>query len=244
MIALFACAAHGAIPWSTDYKASVAKARQEARPVIIDFTAEWCGWCKRLDEEVYADNSVATALADYICLKIDVDKQPAIALAYNVQSMPRTIIINTHGEVVGDLNGYMPLGSFLEFLEGVKDDLNRQTGGTRAPEVLDATAPAVSSPKPAAELPADGLIEMLGSPDPAARDEAARAIAEKPDRARILVAALASDYLGTRIAAVEQLKNTGAPKIAFDPWARRTDREAALAAWKEWAANQSGEGSP
>lgn len=235
-VALFAYPAFAVIPWSSNYAESVAKAQQESRPIIIDFTAEWCGWCKRLDEEVYADNSVETALANFVCLKIDVDKQPNVALAYNVQSMPRTIIINTHNEMVGDLNGFAPLGPFLEFLEGVKGDLARETGGTKAPEVTNTAAPTpeVAPVKPTMDSTSAELVEMLGNPDPEVRNEAARVIAEKPDRAQIFVAALASDYLGARIAALEHLKKTGAPDMQFDPWAKKAERDAALAPWREW----------
>lgn len=231
-------AAHAAdsIAWSTDYKAGLARASAEQKPVLIDFTAEWCGWCKRLDEEVYADASVVTALAGFVCLKIDVDKQPNIALAYNVQSMPRTIVLNIHNEVVGDLVGYAPLGNFLEFLEGIDDRIREKTGGMAAPVVSEQAAQPQADAAVTADTPTDTLVEMLGSPDPEIRARAAEAIAAKPDKIALLVAALGSEYLGARIAALETLRKSGAPTLPFDPWADKAGREAALAAWRDWSA--------
>ncbi|MCC6155022.1 MAG: thioredoxin family protein [Candidatus Hydrogenedentes bacterium] len=235
LLSLCASAADG-IPWSTDYAASIEKAKAEAKPVLIDFTAEWCGWCKRLDEEVYADASTVNALKNFVCVKVDVDKQPNVALAYNVQSMPRTVAINVHGEVVGDQTGYMPLGTFLEFIAGMKDDLARETGGTRIPEVQAAETPAdAEKPTITSETPEDQIVTRLGDPNPDVRGEVLRVLDEKPDKLRILIAGLASEYLGVRITALEALRKAGAEDLKFDPWGTKTERETALPAWQSWA---------
>jgi len=233
------------IAWSTDYAGSVARAAAEKKPVLIDFTAEWCGWCKRLDEEVYADASAAKALSGLVCVKIDVDKQPNVALAYNVQSMPRTIVLNVHGEIVGDVTGYQPLGPFLEFLSGLKDDLDRKTGGSARPEVHDSET-AIEPEKPPIDvgrLPATELVALLADRDPSVRGEAVRAIGEKPDKDRILTRALGSEWLCARITALDALRKAGAPDLPFDPWATKPERDAALAAWTQWADAHTSDGA-
>ncbi len=227
------------IAWTTDYAAALEKAKAENKPVLIDFTAEWCGWCKRLDEEVYADAAAANALRNYVCVKIDVDKQSNVALAYNVQSMPRTIVLNIHGEIVGDVTGYKPLGSFLEFVFGLRDDLARKTGGTAKPDVHDGAKPTEPE-KPAitVDTPTDEIIARLGDRDPAVRSETIRIIDEKPEKFQILVAALGNDSLGTRITALETLQKSGLPDLHFDPWASKVERQLALPMWRKWAAER------
>ncbi|MCC6795015.1 MAG: thioredoxin family protein [Candidatus Hydrogenedentes bacterium] len=235
LLSLGAKAAEG-IPWSTDYAASIEKAKAEGKPILIDFTAEWCGWCKRLDEEVYADASTVNALKDFVCVKVDVDKQQNVALAYNVQSMPRTIAINAHGEVVGDQTGYMPLGTFLEFIAGMENDLARETGGMRMLDVKAAAVPVeVEKPIITDETPDDQIVTLLGDQNPEVRSEALRVVNEKTGKLRILVTGLASDYLGVRITALEALRKAGAADLKFDPWGAKSDRDAALPAWTSWA---------
>ncbi|NUM54098.1 MAG: thioredoxin family protein [Candidatus Hydrogenedentes bacterium] len=224
------------IPWSSDYVASIEKAGTGGKPVLIDFTAVWCGWCKRLDEEVYADASAVNALKDFVCLKIDVNEQKNLALAYNVQSMPRTIVLNVHGEIVGDLTGYVPLGTFLEFIEGLKDDLTRKTGGTMKPDVRVPVTPLEKAqPAIMPDTPVDEMLQLLGDRDPKVRAEAIKVIDEKPERLQILVSALASDALGTRITAYETIRKFGGSELKFDPWAPKAERVEALTAWQRWA---------
>jgi thioredoxin-like negative regulator of GroEL len=246
---LFAALSHAAaapqsIPWITDYTAALEQAKTESKPVLVDFTAAWCTWCKRLDDDVYADASAVNALKDFVCVKVDVDQHPNVALAYNVQTMPRMVVLNVYGEIIGDVTGYQPLGSFLEFLAGLKEDLSRKTGGTATPAVSAAAGP-VQPQKPAIapETPTDEILVLLGDRDPAVRGAALRVINDKPERRQLLVAALASEALGTRIAAYEAL-HAESGDMPFDPWANKSERESALPKWKQWVEGNASSPAP
>jgi thioredoxin 1 len=68
----------------------------DAKPVIIDFHALWCGPCK-VQSPILKD--LATELGDRIrVIKIDVDQNQEIAARYQIQSVP-TLMIFKHGEI-------------------------------------------------------------------------------------------------------------------------------------------------
>ncbi len=42
------------INWQTDYSKAVQQAKSESKPILLFFTgSDWCGWCKKLDNEVF-----------------------------------------------------------------------------------------------------------------------------------------------------------------------------------------------
>lgn len=64
-----------------------------SRPVVIDFSATWCGPCKRY-APIYHD--VAAQYADKADFyTVDVDRSPQLANAFGVQAVPTTVVIYT-----------------------------------------------------------------------------------------------------------------------------------------------------
>lgn len=81
------------------------------KPVLVDFFATWCGPCKVMSPTVEALGKELVGQARI--LKIDVDKNEAVANLYRIQSVP-TLIIFKKGEIVWRTSGVMEKGGLLE----------------------------------------------------------------------------------------------------------------------------------
>jgi thiol-disulfide isomerase/thioredoxin len=216
------------ISWAASYAKGMAQARAQKRPVLIKFTAEWCGWCERMDVEVFVEAPVIKALEGTTCIKVDVDEHPDVAMAYGVRSLPRVLVINTHQEVVGDWLGYQRSDRFLALLLDLEPALHTKMGTTMAPKVIPPL------PKAGPDLPVDLSGDpalTLGHRDPKVREKAmalwvARGVKALPE----IVTLLEHPYLGVRIGAWALVQALHPSKVPFDPWLLKPDRIAMIKA--------------
>jgi len=85
-----------------------------AKPVLIDFSAEWCGPCKMMAPIL---KEVAGKVGDRArIIKIDVDKNPAIAQKYQVMSVP-TLMVFKNGKLIFRESGVMQAVQLVSLLE-------------------------------------------------------------------------------------------------------------------------------
>lgn len=83
------------------------------KPVLIDFSAEWCGPCKMMGPIL---KEVAGSVGDKVrILKIDVDKNPGVAQQYRVVSVP-TLMVFKNGEAVFRQSGVMQAAQIVDML--------------------------------------------------------------------------------------------------------------------------------
>ncbi len=82
-----------------------AEALKSPLPVLVDFTAAWCGPCRMIAPHI---DAIATAYAGRLRVgKCDVDANPALTARLDVRSMP-TLMVFKNGQVVGHLVGAAP----------------------------------------------------------------------------------------------------------------------------------------
>ena len=123
------------IKWYRDYHSGMRLAKMNKRPVVIKFSAAWCGWCEKMDNEVLNQPSVMAELKKFTCIKVDTDKDRSIAFAYGVRSLPRMLVINTHDEIVGDWLGYREVDAFLALIKDIQQYTQVAMGTTKVPQI-------------------------------------------------------------------------------------------------------------
>ncbi|HMP79092.1 MAG TPA: thioredoxin family protein [Pirellulaceae bacterium] len=108
--------------WFQVYDQAVAKARETGKPLLVDFTgSDWCGWCIKLDEEVFAhDEFKKWAEENVVLLKLDYPRsvrQPSslmqqndeLRFKYQIQGYPTILFLDADGTTLGKA-GYKPGG--------------------------------------------------------------------------------------------------------------------------------------
>jgi thiol:disulfide interchange protein len=105
----------GRIPWRTDFAAAKAESKQSGKPMLLYFTASWCGPCQSLKRTTWDDAGVETALREYVPVKVDIDEQPDLAEQYRVQAVPMYVVVLSTGEQ-RETSGALAPAEFLRWL--------------------------------------------------------------------------------------------------------------------------------
>lgn len=108
-------AAKSLIQWQT-IAAGEAAAHAAQKPILYDFGAEWCGPCKTLEREVFAEAGVAGMIeSNYVPIRVT-DRQredgrnppdiAAVQARYQVRAFPTLVVVRPDGSVAVRIEGY------------------------------------------------------------------------------------------------------------------------------------------
>ena len=108
------------VVWESDMPAALERARNEGKPVLVNFYADWCVWCKRLESTTLRDAKVASILHNKVVpLSLNVEGDgKELSNEYRVDGLPTIIVLDAGGREIGRIPGYVPPDSFLKRVEG------------------------------------------------------------------------------------------------------------------------------
>jgi thioredoxin-related protein len=110
------------------------EANASQRPVLVDVYTDWCGWCKRMDRDVYSRSDIREYLSRrFVTVKLNAESPASakyqgktftsrsLAARFRVNGYPTTIFLRPGGEHLANVPGYLDGDRFLLLLHYVGD---------------------------------------------------------------------------------------------------------------------------
>lgn len=119
--------------WMTDFEAAKVKAKAENKPMLLDFTgSDWCGWCIKLDKEVFGEAAFKEyAAAELVLVELDFPRKKEqsadlkaqnekLAKQYGVRGFPTILVLSPEGELI-EKTGYKKGGAeaYVKHIQGI-----------------------------------------------------------------------------------------------------------------------------
>jgi len=122
------------------FNEGMALAAKEKKQVVIDFYTSWCRWCKVMDKETFQNRDVQKYLAEnFVTIRVNAESRHErieyhgegltpvdLARRFGVRAFPSLAYLDTEGELVTVIPGFMPAETFLPLLRYMHRECYRQ----------------------------------------------------------------------------------------------------------------------
>ncbi|MEK6237835.1 MAG: thioredoxin family protein [Planctomycetales bacterium] len=104
------------LPFVMDYAAGMEQAVLQRKPVLLFFTATWCGPCKQFSGDSFTHPDVQELMGQFVCVLVDGDADLDAMNRHGVRSYPTIILLSPASQELDRFSGYRSRDEFQGML--------------------------------------------------------------------------------------------------------------------------------
>jgi thioredoxin-related protein len=133
------------VVWRSSLKQAAIDSKNSNKPMLLQFTADWCGFCKKMYKGTFTDQRVISHVnACFIPISVDADQQEALAEAVGVEGLPTTVIVSPDLKVLKKFTGYLTPAELEEKLDTICQVKSETTSSTSRVQTASAQSPQIA----------------------------------------------------------------------------------------------------
>lgn len=111
-------------PWIKSISAAQKKAKDGNKLIFVDMFADWCGWCHKMEQEVFPSEAFQNATDDMVLLRLNTEdggEGTQLAQEFAVRSLPTFLVLTADKSLAGIIRGYAPAPQFVKSIDEIRD---------------------------------------------------------------------------------------------------------------------------
>ncbi|MEQ9408191.1 MAG: thioredoxin family protein [Fuerstiella sp.] len=148
------------VNWSTDVEAALQQANQSGSLVFMKFTADWCGYCKKMERETFSKPAVAELVnQNFVPVLVNADQHKPLVEHLQIRGLPAMLVVSPEMVILEKISGYQTEAKLLPVLQKIVAKHPR----SQAPAIAGKTTAAAPPTRPVSQQQLLGPTRATGA---------------------------------------------------------------------------------
>lgn len=223
------------LAWGGDLTNALQSAKANHRPVLLQFNAPWCPYCRQMETKVFKDPAVTESLGQFERVAVNIDVNAPLAAQHAVHGIPAFVMLDSDGDEAAKTAGFMDAEPFNQWLLASRTNL---TASAAQKEEFERQGRAMEKALADADpiTRAKGLVMALDwceRSDKMYRTFGTEKLASlAKTNPQLLLEGMKHPALMARIRVANLLREKFGDGFNIDPWEKAEVRQAGIQEWQ------------
>lgn len=122
----------GGIQFVSGYRRGYEQAKEQHKPMLVFFTAEWCTYCHQMEADAFVQEAVVNLSRQFICVLVDADSEPDVCRDFRIKGYPTIQFLSSRGVPLNRVTGKQPGQQLVMQMQAALQAVARRDGANES----------------------------------------------------------------------------------------------------------------